>query len=362
MNGGNSDSTDEADGRLAGLSAPRLFTEASIEVYPEIQRWKKRVRHVDTDHPKPTTWERVFRPAIVLYCNFLGMTPTEIIDDRRKTFARTDDEMIRRKHEELYDRFVERVKLLSRKDDHRKRLASWTQSAKVVAVRSFYKRNYYALVEVEGVRGKVERLLHIPTQEELGRMVLACENTLYSAAMVGQAQSGMGEGDLLSISWDQESADFGTVAAQLRDGREYIHVHFDRGKTGVTFDSFFGPETLRWMRKPEFPKSAKGLVFDFKETTWQQRVRKAQAHAKVPGIVTAHCLRKFFSNQLKLTRVGDPAWEPDLIEYWCGHSLGGIRSAYMAPSVPEQLRLRRLAEARLVPIYPPEFERDGLKE
>lgn len=343
---------EEDGGRLAGLKVEARFNERNIEEYPEIQRWKKKIRHVDDEYPKPTTWERVFRPAIVQYCNWLGKTPSEIVADRRATFMMLGDEQIRRTHEEHYDRFAEHVKGLTKKSDRRKKLASWTVNTKLVAVRSFYKRNYYPLIEVEGVRAKAERLFHIPSAEELGRMVLACEDTVYSTAMLAQAQSGLGEAELLSVSWEQESPDLGTVRKQLDSGADYVHLRFDRGKTGVTFDTFFGPETLRWMRKSDFPKG-RSAVFDFHATTWQQRVRKVQAKAGIPGIVTPHCLRKFFSNQLRLSRVNDSGWDPLIIEYWMGHGLGHVKEAYFVPPVSEQVRLRILAEPRLIPVYPP---------
>ena len=67
--------------------------------------------------------------------------------------------------------------------------------------------------------------------------------------------------------------------------------------------------------------------------------------------VSSHDLRKFFATNLKLARVNDPAFNETLIEYWQGHSLGKVKGAYFVPPVEEQLRLYKLAEQRLEPVF-----------
>ncbi|MHA1711556.1 MAG: tyrosine-type recombinase/integrase, partial [Candidatus Freyarchaeota archaeon] len=71
--------------------------------------------------------------------------------------------------------------------------------------------------------------------------------------------------------------------------------------------------------------------------------------AGISWTVSSHDLRKFFSTQLKMARVNDPAFNETLIEYWMGHSIGKVKKAYFIPTVEEQLRLYRLAEERLEP-------------
>jgi len=269
------------------------------------------------------------------------MDPDQIIKTR-KADLKSDDEEIRRRHEEHYTNFK---RWLLKKSG----LASGTVDNILTAIRSFYKRNYYPLIEVEGVDRVPVRVVHVPTQEELGRMVKAVEDDTYRAMILAAAQSGISVGDLTQLTFNSTSPAYGTIAKQLTNhhGLGIIHVRLTRRKTNITYDTFFGKATFEALKTLN---RTKGTIFPITPRHFERIVKKAAEDAGVEGSVTPHSLRKYFATRLKLTRINDPAWNDTLIEYWMGHAIPKVKAAYFIPPVEEQAKLYLQAEPRLAPI------------
>ena len=206
-----------------------------------------------------------------------------------------------------------------------------------------------ALGKVKAYSVVPERQFTVPTQEELGMMLRKTDDLVHRALILAEAQSGISEGDLLGITWSQNSANWGTVEEQLAGSNPYgiVHLHFYREKTKTVFDSFFGKATVAAIK--DAGRNGDERIFPISKSTFQRVVKDSGKAAQLHGDVTPHCLRKFFNTTLKTERINDPAFDNDLVEYWMGHSLGKTRSAYLAPPPLRQAELYVQAEPRLTP-------------
>ncbi|MGA1975784.1 MAG: hypothetical protein ABSG92_09120 [Conexivisphaerales archaeon] len=127
-----------SSGRIGGMSA--RFNQADMEQSPAALKLKLKVT--------PTTWSKVFRRNLAHYCNFLGMSPDDIIRDRKVTM-RSDEEDIQRSHEEKFDQFIKYMEDQRPTNNRKRKLAPNTVVSAGKAVKSFYHRNYHPLLEVE---------------------------------------------------------------------------------------------------------------------------------------------------------------------------------------------------------------------
>jgi integrase len=315
------------------------FKPGDMDAFPSSKRLK--------DNVTRGSWH-VFRIGLALYCNFSKMNPDELVADREKSLA-LPTVVARRRHEDIFTSFVSYVESLKSKVDPSKNLAPNTVNSRLMAVRAFYDWNYLPLTKVKAYPIVLSRQLRVPTRQELGLMLKAVDDPLHRALILAEAQSGISEGDLLSLTWETKSAAWGTVREQMEGSNPYgiIHLHFVREKTKVVFDSFLGRATVAAMKELE-PKG-ETRVFPVSKRVFQKAVHDAGVAAKLHGDVVPHSLRKFFTTSLKTTRLNDPAFNNDLIEYWSAHSLGRTKAAYFVPSSEAQAQLYVLAEPRLTP-------------
>lgn len=298
-----------------------------------------------------------FAVGLARYCTFLQQTPDAIIESRKNDVRQgviDNDEEIRRSHEDHFRQFQEYLAGLTKKDGEP--LSPNTMNSNLTAVKAFYSQNYYQLQKPKKLDVWNVRNLHVPTPEEVGKMIELCEDPLHKAVIAAEAQSGIGTGDLLSLKWTQQSDTFGSVKKQLETGitvdgkvARIIHIHMVREKTHVAFDSFFGETTTKLLTDKDYPQEER--MFPISARYFQRIVEKVSKEAEVPGVNTPHSLRKFFTTQLKTATVNSPSFNNDLVEYWCGHSLGRTRSAYFRPPPLEQARLYLMAQPRITPIF-----------
>ena len=168
---------------------------------------------------------------------------------------------------------------------------------------------------------------------------------------IAQSQSGVGLKELLAIRWDTMSRAYGTVKKQVFEGNGLgvVHIDFVREKETLKFDTFFGTMTLTEL-KTLTPDG--GPLFDISRSYYEQIVKDAAKDAKIDGDVTPHSLRRFFETRLKMLGVLRPelgSVDPDLIEYWMGHSLGGQKKSYFIPPPQEQAKIYSRVQVQLEP-------------
>ena len=305
-----------------------------IEDYASVQRMlnrlkaKARAKGRDIDRV-PTSTLRIFPYYVKMFCEQVAEKDPESLILERKRHLKSDDDFVRRKHEELATKFINFL--------GEQGVKSNTIATALGAIRSFYTANYMPLVEVIVPTGVAERSYRLPSPKELKGIV---ESAPKRAAtwICCQKDSGIGIGDLLNVRWDYESPVYGTVKEQLKKGVCPIHLFIVRKKVMThKFDTFFGEDAVTLLN--EYANFSQGRVFNWSERTIRDDVEKA-------GIVGGtHVLRKFFDTYVStavasiLSKRGElvaAGISDTLTEYWMGHSLGKVRGAYRIPPVELQ--------------------------
>jgi len=319
----------------------KIQLRKTIASYSSVQRMvnrlkaKARARGRDIDK-SPTTTLRIFPYYMQMFCECVaGKDPDTLILERKRHF-KSDDDFERRLHEELATNFINELGAHG--------ATSNTIATALGAVRSFYKANYMPLVEVIVPSGLTEKSYRLPFPEDLKAIVEAAP--LRAATWICcQKDSGMGIGDLLQVRWDYESPVYGTLKEQLKQGECPIHLFIVRKKVmRFKFDTFFGEDAVAFLNaRADFSRPR---IFDVSERTARDDVKNA-------GIVGGtHILRKFFDTYIstgvstalsKKGQLNAAGLSDFLTEYWMGHSLGKVRSAYRIP--PVQLQREIYVEA-----------------
>jgi len=310
-----------------------ILQQKQIEEYNSVKRWLVRLRKKSGS---PNT-RRSYLHWLREFCEYVDMNPDDLIEERR-TELKSEDEFVKRHAEDKLDAWFSELERSGKKRN--------TCVTAYNAIKSFYKANRLELKIDESPSSWTEKVKPGLTREELRRMIEACRKPMHKAYLLCQAQSGLGVGDLLRIT-------YGDVKSQLKKA-DHIHLRLLRGKEKQIgqFDTFFGKMATRSLR--EYLATRRDLnpqsrLFPITARAVNKFLKTLSIRAGLDWIVSSHDLRKFFSTQLKMARVNDPAFNETLIEYWMGHSLGKVRGAYFIPRVEEQLRLYKQAEERLEP-------------
>ena len=327
-------------GRIKGLKA--ALTQEDIERFITTKRLRESV--------KPSSWNKLYRRILTDYCNFLGKTPDEIMEDRKKTL-RHPDEDVQRTHEEILMDFRRHLEERRNQLNRHKKLSSNYISSSLNVVVAFYDENYKPLVKPKVPAGVVEKPIHVPTPEELAMILKAVGSPEHRMMVLAQAQSGVGLKELLAVRWDTLSRAFGTVKKQVFEGNGLgvVHIDFVREKESIKFDTFFGEKTLAYLKTM---KPNGGPLFDISRSYYEEIVKDAAKGVGIDGDVTPHSLRRFFETRLKMLGVLRPelgSVDPDLVEYWMGHSLGGQKGSYFVPPPQEQAKIYARVQVQLEP-------------
>jgi site-specific recombinase XerD len=292
---------------------------------------------LDKKSRSPNT-RRMYLYWLERFCRYSDRSPDELIAERREDL-RSGEDYVRHRAEDRLDAWFSELE--------RSGLSRNSCVQAYNAIRSFYKANRMELKMDETPSSWPSRIKPGLTREEFGRLLEACRKPMHRAYILCQAQSGLGVGDLLRIT-------YGDVQSQLRKDVDHIHLRLLRGKEKQLgqFDTFFGrmaTQALKEYLKTRGDLNPADRLFPITARAVNKFLKTLSYRAGLDWIVSSHSLRKFFSTQLKMARVNDPAFNETLIEYWMGHSLGRTRGAYFLPPVEEQLQLYKQAEARLEP-------------
>ncbi len=234
----------------------------NLEVYESCKRWfqKLEAKSKSLDFSKSQT-KRAALYWLKNYCKYLETNPDSLIKDRT-TNLENSSQMIKRQHEEFVEGYIIRLKS--------KNYAPNTVATATGLIRSFYKSNYGGLVEVSTVRSYNIRAFKVPTVKDLKKMCSVAGLPIRTWLLC-QANSGLGNTDLLSLSMNNLSSEFGTIKAQLKKGVVPVHVEIRRQKTGERTHSFFGPNAIEALN--EYVDNGKGgEIFHMSMRSIQQKV------------------------------------------------------------------------------------------
>ena len=317
----------------AVLSSSRI---TNLERYGSVKRWITRLNKKSGSH----NTRRVYLHYLCEFCKYSHLNPDELIIERKNVLRSRDEYTCRSVEKRLDKWFLELEK---------KGLARNTCVTCYNAVRSFYRANYVGLLVEVTPSAWPKKIKPGLTREELGCMLNQTTKPLHKAYVLCQSQSGLSISDLLKLTYRN-------VRSQIEKGSDHIHLRLLRGKEKQLgfFGTFFGKIAAEALR--EYLSTRKNLkeadsLFPCTARNVNSFLRRLSSKAGPEWTVSSHDLRKYFATNLKLARVNDPAFNETLIEYWQGHSLGKVKGAYFLPPIEEQLRLYKLAEPRLEPVF-----------
>lgn len=293
-----------------------MFT-LNLEVYETVQRWlnKLQAKSRSLNFDKSST-KRAGLFWLKRYCKFLEANPDSLIRERMEQIQSTNM-TVKRKHEELVESFIIELR--------NKKFAPNSTATAIGLVRSFYKSNFAPLVEVTSIRPFGVRPFKVPTIKDIKKMCSVADMAT-KAWVLAQMNSGLGNTDLLSLSVNTLSSEFGTIKTQLRKGIVPIHIEIRRQKTGERTDSFFGPNAIEALNE-YLPNGVHGRIFRMSARSVEVRVKALGIKAKVATKevpIVAYSLRKAFNTYMKLAGINEA-----LVERMMGHSIGRVREAYL---------------------------------
>ena len=289
----------------------------NLEAYDSVKRWHLKLR---TKSGRETSTQRVWDHYLSIFLEKVAhKDPEELIAERRQ-HLKSDDQLIRRQHEELVTKFVSELQSKGAPPN--------TVKTAVAGIRSFYSANYVDLTTIETPRGISVRTVRIPTPEHL-RAACEAADPMTKTYVLCAKDCGMAISDMLRLSLDWESPLYGSLKQQLAEGRTPLHLHVVREKTAISFNTFLGPDAIQGLKEWEPPSK---LLFSCTDKTIRNRLKRASQKAKLGYVLQSHSLRKYFSTYLKLAGVNEA-----LVEHWQGHSLGAVRGAYFMPQTEEAI-------------------------
>ena len=260
------------------------------------------------------------------FCEFCGMTPDELFEERKQD-NKSDDMYIRRRHEEKLKEFTNYLR--------EEGLSSNTVATATGAVKSLYTHNYYPMIGVNIPSGQPIRASKIPTKEELAKAIDLAHMPWHGAFMMLTKDCGISVQDMLALKLGDGSPIYGSIKDQLKTGSIPIHLDIVREKTKFQFQTFLGEDSFEVLNNDAIfsdiaKKPDNKRLFPYDDSTIQFAMNKLGDKMGWTSSFAPHCLRKWFRTQLTLSDMNEA-----LIETLMGHNLGRIKSAYLIPP-PQQ--------------------------
>ncbi|MEM3798632.1 MAG: tyrosine-type recombinase/integrase [Thermoprotei archaeon] len=329
---------------------------------PTVKRWISKVLSRRT---RSEGTAKIYIWHLKKFCEWSQKTPQQLILEHTEDL-KSNDESVKSRHEELVTQYfahLESVKKLSRN----------TALTAHAALRSFYKANY-APLNLETPEGWPTRQDHVPTREEISRMIGFADNPLEAALIAFSAQSGQRISVITSLR-------YGMVKEALTSkGPGAIHVPADlkdhRGKLinkhRQAYTFFIGEDAKRLLSeylKRRKTLSENDLVFvsprkfggkevalddDAVNRILKRVAKRAGLSHSVANGMHHHLFRKFF--QTAMEEAGVPStWYEQLM----GHMLPKTQRAYSKPTHEQLKEAYSRAESRLSLLIPETGQADA---
>lgn len=297
-----------------------------LKEYESVKRW---LNQVFADGIRSEETEKLYLHVLNRFSEFTKKDPDQLIEERRE-HLRSQDEFVRRQHEELLTKFRNHIE--------NEGLARSSVATFHGVLKSFYKYNY---VELESKRPKTWAATKrkVPTPEELAKMVDVTSNNRDKTIIICLAQSGISIKDFLGIT-------YGMIKPELEKGIVPLHLDMRRSKVMKEYDTFLGEDSIDQIKlylEEEKPKTASSELFTISKRAVEYIVKDASVVAGLKPHVTPHKLRSFFNTYLTLSFHGFQSQHIPIVDYWMGHVLpyGG---AYLVPPVEEQRQIYQVHE------------------
>ncbi|GAH60498.1 unnamed protein product, partial [marine sediment metagenome] len=200
------------------------------------------------------------------FCDFCGLTPDELIEDRSKD-SRSDDIFTRRRHEEKLKEFADYF----REEGY----SSNTIATATGAVKSLYASNYHPMIQVNIPAGHPVREYKIPTKEELAQVIDSAYMPWHGAFMTLTKDCGISLQDMLALKMGDGSPVYGSIKDQLKKGWVPIHLNITREKTRFKYHTFLGEDSYELLNNnATFPdKASHKRLFPYVDATIQYAMK-----------------------------------------------------------------------------------------
>jgi len=289
-----------------------------LKRYSTVKRW---LSHVFADGVRSESTEKTYLHFLQRYSKFAGMTPDELIEERRR-HLKSPDEYVKRQHEELLTEWRNYL-------EEKRGLARSSVVTALNVIKSFYRASYVPL-EVKSPKSWPVTRRKVPTREELAKIIETCRRYRDKALIMFLAQSGISLRDLRLVKYS-------TIREEFEGGVEPIHIPIERSKTKTRYDTFIGSNTIEFL-KGYFKESEPSLnrpIFNTARRTIQYVVKTASIKAGLKPHTSPHKLRAFFNTYMSLSFHESHSEHIPLVEYWMGHKLPYM-GVYMVPPVEIQ--------------------------
>ncbi len=261
------------------------------------------------------------------FCDFCGMTPDELIDERKRD-VKNEDMFIVRRHEEKLKEFIDYF----REEGY----SSNTIATAAGAVKSLYASNYYPMIQVNIPSGQPILEPKIPSKEELAQVIDMAYMPWHGAFMMLTKDCGMSLQDMLALKLIDGSPIYGSIQDQLKKGQVPIHLYITREKTRIKYNTFLGEDSFELLNNDMVfsdLSSYNKRLFPYTDSSIQDAM-KALGNKLEWTKFSPQSLRKWFNTQLTLDDMNDA-----LIEHMMGHSLGKVRGAYLVPPAQKLIEI-----------------------
>lgn len=295
---------------------------------------------------------RVQGISMTQYCNLIGKTPTELIEE-----AKEDQKNIPWAKERRIKRYL--VKFLHFMKE--KKLSPSTIETRMGHIRSFYIEEEIQLpkVRLNNDRKNREQVTHtdIPTRDDIAYALQFCSIKLRAIIML-MASSGMAHVDVRHLTIEdlyrslnlefKLPVDIPMLESFIKENKDYCPIfRKKRIKTDAPFTTFCTPETLKaivdYIRNRSKPYESKDdTLFGYENqqggNSLENMIRRVNDKANfgwqgTSRFFTAHKMRKFFTTTLYANRI------PELtIRWYLGHKVDKTTDAYFKTNIKTHLK------------------------
>lgn len=304
---------------------------------------------LDSRNTKKSTKE-VYTKRIRIYSNFIGKTPTELIEEAEEE----EEERIRMRNRKIKRYFIDFIKHMKEGDKSPNYISSM-----MTTIRSFYSSMEIELPKVSSNIKETEQLVtinDIPTKEHI-RKALKHSNIKYRAIILLMMSSGMGSSEIRNLTLKDyldslkitkyDLSDVGELTKKLKQREKEIPTwSIRRFKTGMPYVTFSSPESVKAINDYIDHRYEKGRTFKdiddylFENNGVQMRKKSMVANfARINDLCgfgffkrqrffRSHALRKFFASTLKNNGIDNLT-----SEWLIGHKINIITDAYIKPDI-----------------------------
>lgn len=261
--------------------------------------------------------------GFAIYCNAIGMTPTELFEEA--VLEQTKPIQLRKINKHL-------AKLRAAIVD----LAPQTQGQVISIVTNFYRCNDIQVPFIKPPKAKkLKENFYIPNREDVKRAILHT-TPRNQAIILTQATSGMGMSEVLSLTVDQ-----------FYDGvdkNDVVTWHITRAKTDYDYTTFSSPEATKAIRlhlethegTSLWNLNQNGLLAMYKRLDERAGFETAKGNY---GKIRSHNMRKYFNDVMR-----DAGAPVDFVDYLSGRKESETHATYhlQKPHLLKELYIKYL--------------------